>query len=29
LKNESAAVADVHFHPIESRSARITLIKHW
>ena len=29
LKNESAAVADVHFHPIESRSARITLVKHW
>ncbi|MBC7454160.1 MAG: TonB-dependent receptor [Massilia sp.] len=29
LKNESTAVADVHFHPIESRSARITLVKHW
>ena len=27
LKGEAAAVADVHFHPIESRSLRATLIK--
>jgi hypothetical protein len=29
LKNEAAAVDDIHFHPIESRSARLTLIKNW
>ena len=29
LKNETAAVTDIHFHPIESRSARLTLIKNW
>jgi hypothetical protein len=29
LKNEVAAVTDVHFHPLESRSARLTLIKNW
>lgn len=29
LKNEVAAVDDIHFHPLESRSARLTLIKHW
>ena len=29
LKNETAAVDDIHFHPIESRSARITLVKNW
>ena len=26
LKGEAAAVADVHFHPIESRSFRVTLV---
>ena len=26
LKNEAAAVSDVHFHPIESRSFRVTLV---
>lgn len=25
LKDEAAAVADVHFHPIEARSPRVTL----
>jgi outer membrane receptor protein involved in Fe transport len=29
MKDESAPRADVHFHPIEPRSARITLIKNW
>ena len=29
LKNAPAAVTDVHFHPIESRSGRITLVKNW
>jgi len=29
LRGESTARADVHFHPIESRSARVTLIKRW
>ena len=29
LKNETAAVTDIHFHPIEARSARLTLIKTW
>jgi hypothetical protein len=29
LKNEGAAVDDTHFHPLESRSARLTLIKNW
>jgi hypothetical protein len=29
LKGESAATDDVHFHPLESRSARITLVKSW
>jgi outer membrane cobalamin receptor len=29
LKNELAAVDDIHFHPIESRSARLTLVKNW
>jgi hypothetical protein len=29
LKGETAAVADIHFHPIESRSVRATLIKHF
>ncbi|WP_374046043.1 TonB-dependent receptor [Massilia sp. R2A-15] len=29
LKNETAAVTDIHFHPIESRSARVTLIRNW
>ena len=29
LKNEAAAVDDIHFHPIESRSARLTLVKNW
>lgn len=29
LKNETAAVTDIHFHPIESRSARLMLIKNW
>jgi hypothetical protein len=29
LKNEAAAVDDIHFHPLESRSARLTLIKNW
>jgi hypothetical protein len=29
LKNETAAVTDVHFHPLESRSARLTLVKNW
>jgi hypothetical protein len=27
LKGETAAVADIHFHPIESRSLRATLVK--
>jgi hypothetical protein len=29
LKNEVAAVDGIHFHPIESRSARLTLITNW
>ena len=29
LKNELAAVDDIHFHPIESRSMRLTLVKNW
>ncbi|MFL6673948.1 MAG: TonB-dependent receptor [Massilia sp.] len=29
LKGESAAREDVHFHPIEPRSVRVTLIKNW
>ena len=29
LKNEPAARDDIHFHPIESRSARITFVKNW
>jgi hypothetical protein len=29
LKNEIAARDDIHFHPIESRSARLTLVKNW
>ncbi|SDG44117.1 MULTISPECIES: TonB-dependent receptor [unclassified Duganella] len=29
LKGEAAAVADIHFHPIESRSLRATLIKNF
>ncbi len=29
LKNEAVAVTDVHFHPLESRSARLTLVKNW
>ena len=29
LKGEAAAHADVHFHPIESRSLRLTLVKNW
>jgi hypothetical protein len=29
LKGETAAVADIHFHPIESRSLRATLIKNF
>jgi hypothetical protein len=29
LKNEAAAVDDIHFHPIEARSARLTLVKNW
>lgn len=29
LAGEAAAVDDVHFHPIEPRSFRITLVKNW
>jgi hypothetical protein len=29
LQNEAAAVDGIHFHPLESRSARLTLIKNW
>ncbi len=29
LRNEVAAVDGIHFHPIESRSARLTLITNW
>lgn len=29
LRNEAGAVVDVHFHPIEARSARLTLVKNW
>jgi hypothetical protein len=29
LKGETEAVTDIHFHPIESRSLRATLIKHF
>ncbi|MBQ5947684.1 TonB-dependent receptor [Massilia sp. ST3] len=29
LKGEAAPVDDVHFHPIEPRSFRITLVKNW
>lgn len=29
LQGESEAVADVHFHPIEPRSFRLTLVKNW
>ena len=29
LKGEAQAHADIHFHPIESRSARISLIANW
>ncbi|WP_373888442.1 TonB-dependent receptor [Massilia genomosp. 1] len=29
LSNEPAARADVHFHPIEARSLRLTLVKKW
>jgi hypothetical protein len=29
LKNEAAPADDIHSHPLESRSARLTLIKNW
>ena len=29
LKGETAPVDDVHFHPVEPRSFRITLVKNW
>ncbi|OON60833.1 TonB-denpendent receptor [Massilia sp. KIM] len=29
LKGEAQAVADVHFHPIEPRSFRLSLVKNW
>ncbi|MDY0962282.1 TonB-dependent receptor [Massilia sp. CFBP9026] len=29
LQGEAAPVADVHFHPIEPRSLRLTLVKQW
>jgi outer membrane receptor protein involved in Fe transport len=29
LKNESTPQADVHFHPIEPRTLRITLVRNW
>jgi outer membrane cobalamin receptor len=29
LKDEASARDDIHFHPIESRSARVTLVKNW
>lgn len=29
LKNELAAVDDIHFHPLESRSLRLTVMKNW
>ena len=29
LKGESAPRADIHFHPIEARSLRLTLVKNW
>jgi hypothetical protein len=29
LRGEAEAREDIHFHPIESRSFRLTLIKNW
>ena len=29
LKNEAVAVDDIHFHPIERRSLRITLVRNF
>jgi hypothetical protein len=29
LRGETAPVDDVHFHPIESRSIRVTLVRNW
>jgi outer membrane receptor protein involved in Fe transport len=29
LRGEAAAHQDIHFHPIESRSFRLTLVKNW
>ena len=29
LKGESAGRDDIHFHPLESRSARVTLVRNW
>jgi outer membrane cobalamin receptor len=29
LQNEASARRDIHFHPLESRSARVTLVKNW
>jgi hypothetical protein len=29
LKGESAPRMDIHFHPIEARSLRLTLVKNW
>jgi outer membrane cobalamin receptor len=29
LKHEAAPVTDIHFHPVESRSARLMLTKNW
>jgi outer membrane receptor protein involved in Fe transport len=29
LRGEAAARSDIHFHPIESRSFRLTLVKNW
>jgi hypothetical protein len=29
LRGEAGPVEDVHFHPIESRSFRVTLVRNW
>jgi hypothetical protein len=29
LKGETEAHTDIHFHPIESRSVRVTFIRNW
>jgi len=29
LANETEAVEDIHFHPIEPRTFRLTFVKNW